>query len=73
MKRVISLLLILSLVFVITACENFGLNDEKGFGRLVVTKAYLEDGTEVVEGTVKAAGKEAGLEKRLYWRAVFTV
>lgn len=65
MKRVISLLMILSLVFVMTACDNFGLNDEKGFGRLVVTKAYLEDGTEVVEGTVKAAGKEAGFGEEL--------
>lgn len=65
MKRVISLLLILSLVFLITGCENFGLNDEKGFGKLVVSKALLEDGTEVREGTVKAAGKEAGFGEEI--------
>ena len=58
--------MILSLVFLITGCENFGLNDEKDFGKLVVSKAYLEeDGSEVTSGTVKVDGKEAGFGEEI--------
>ncbi|MGB4005138.1 MAG: hypothetical protein WBK86_02000, partial [Halanaerobiales bacterium] len=49
-----------------TACDNFGLNDEKGFGKLIVSKAYLEeDGSEVTSGTVKVDGKEAGFGEEI--------
>lgn len=65
MKKIVSLLLLLGLFLVITGCENIGLNDKEGFGKLIVSRAFLEDGTELINGTVKVDGREAGFGEEI--------
>lgn len=65
MRKTISLLLVSALVFMIAGCDNIGLSDTDGFGYILVTKAFLEDSTEVTTGTVSVAGEEAAFGERV--------